>query len=198
LRDGVGAYARVRLFYRPCRLRFRDLVDGLDAERVDSARIRLAVGREHKAGREQAENREQFGEILREQRIRGRDRRVRYAGVHRTEVQQPVLDVVAREHHQRPLRRKLAIEQRLPYPPGVLEGVAVRKLAPACTGALREERALWRALRPIAQALYEMLRIWLQRVRRAQVDDATGAAFDFYLARPEAHGTHRSFHHAKW
>ena len=51
-------------------------------------------------------------EILRQQRIRHRDRRVRNADMHGREAEQRVLDVVARQDRDRPLGRQIALQQR--------------------------------------------------------------------------------------
>ena len=77
---------------------------------------RLAVrrpAREHQARRQHAEDVAQLAVVLRDQRIRRRDRRERHAGEHRAEREQEVLDVVVGQDRDRPLGRELAIEQRL-------------------------------------------------------------------------------------
>ncbi len=78
---------------------------------VDRARERPAVIGEHHAGREQVDDRAQFAEVARQQRIGRRDRRIGNADAHRRERQQRVLDVVAGDDGDRPLGRQPAPQQ---------------------------------------------------------------------------------------
>ena len=55
----------------------------------------------------------QLAVVLRDQRIRRRDRRERHAGEHRAEREQEVLEVVVGQDRDRPLGREAAVEQRL-------------------------------------------------------------------------------------
>jgi hypothetical protein len=55
----------------------------------------------------------QLGEIRRNQRIRRRNRRIGNARVHRAQAEQRMLEIIAGQNGNRPLRRKPAIHERL-------------------------------------------------------------------------------------
>ena len=96
-----------------------------------------------------AERREFAGE----QRVRRRDRGVGHAGVHRGERQQAVLDAVARQDHERAVRRDAAIEQSLRQRRGRAQRVAVcQPRHVAGRVALCEKRAIGRVRAPNARA----------------------------------------------
>ena len=118
-----GTDARVRLVDRWGFSNFAKLVEhlGLAAHRVDRLLEDIPLRSENQPRRQQLEDRAQLAEIGGEQRIRRRHRRVRNADVHRAEMQQRVLDVVAREHDERPLRGQLLLQQVLPDAPRALE-----------------------------------------------------------------------------
>ena len=103
--------------------------------------------------------------ILRQQRVRRRDRRDRHADVHRGEREQRVIDRVARQHHQRPRRPRPEVEQRRAECARRRERFAIRDVAPACSVALRVERALWRMLRPVRERIAETARVAAARRR---------------------------------
>src|SRR4051794_9237299 len=105
-----------------------------------------------------------------------------------------MLEIVAREHDQRPLCRKLLLEKILPYPAGPLSNLPVAQRAPPGAVALREKQPPGCVRRPEVQALGELARVRTERVRRAQQHAAVSAPLDEDVARAEAHGPGRSGH----
>ena len=79
---------------------------------VEGAREGGAVGGVDEAGRQQAESELELGEILRRERVGRRDRTIGDADLHRRQADQCVLDVVARQHDDRPLGAEIELEQR--------------------------------------------------------------------------------------
>ena len=136
--------------------------DDLDIARHgcgDGAREGGAVGGEDQARRENADDGFELAEILRHQRIGHRDRRVRNADMHGGKAEQRVLDIVAGENGDRPLGRKIALQQRRGDGANRRERLRVSQRAPAAGGvALRQEHALGRGLRPMHQPLGEVFR----------------------------------------
>ena len=92
--------------------RLRSSTTGVSAGTTAAIALRVRrPAREHQARREQAEDVAQLAVVLRDQRVRRRDRRVRHAGEHRAEREQQVLDVVVGQDRRpaaRPRRRDRA------------------------------------------------------------------------------------------
>ena len=152
----------------------------------DGARERGAVGGKDEAGRQRRHDRFELAEILRQQRIGHRDRRIGNADMHGGKAEQRMLDVVAGQDRDRTLGRELALQQRRRDRAHRRKRVGVGQRAPAARGvALRQEHAIRRDLGPMHQALGEIARIWRQRMRRAQQDGAVAAPLDRDLRRPE-------------
>ena len=102
-------------------------------------------------------------------------------------MQQRVLDVVAREHRERPLGGQLSLQERLRDATRPLARCTVLQRTPAArTVALGEEHALGRLVRPQIEPLGDLLRIAAERMRRAQEHAAVGAALHVHVARPES------------
>ena len=59
----------------------------------------------HKTGRENVDDGFEFLEILRQQRVRHRDRRIRNADMHGRKANERMLDVIAGQNRDRPLGR---------------------------------------------------------------------------------------------
>ena len=92
--------------------------------------------------------------VAREQRIGGRERSVRDADVHRRQRQDGVLEAVAGQDDHRPIRRQVAIEQRLRNRARAPQGLAVGEVLPRAVGtATGEKRAIRRVLRPMFEAV---------------------------------------------
>ncbi len=96
-----------------------------------------------------------------------------------------MLDVVAGQHDQRALGRKLPVQQVLPDAPGALEGFLIGEAAPPLARALGEEHPIRRRLGPVLQPVDEGSGISGQAVRRAHVHDTAGTALDLHVPRPE-------------
>ena len=79
----------------------------------------------------------QLAEVLRDQRVGGRDRGIGHADVLGGEREQRVLEVVAREDRERALGRKAALEQRLADAAHALERLGVGQPPP---GAIARPR----------------------------------------------------------
>ncbi len=120
--DGFGADFGVRGFDRGGRRRSAEVgeqrrlavrrrisrdgdLDILSHRRGDRAGKRRAVGGEDKTRRENVDDGFEFLEILREQRVRHRDRRIRNADMHGGKANERMLDVVAGQNRDRPLGR---------------------------------------------------------------------------------------------
>ena len=127
LDDGVRPDSCVRLVERARRRRLRQLRDHLDARATSGDRLRegRAIRGVHQPRGEQRKDRPQLAEVGGKQRIGRRYRRIGDAGIHRPEVQQPMLDVIAREHDQRPLGRQAVGEQRRADAPRLVQRIAV-------------------------------------------------------------------------
>ena len=106
---------------------------------------------------------------LRLQRVGRRDRRVGDADVHRGQREQPVIDAVARQDHDRPLERT-ACDRAAPArcAAHAVERVGVGRPCchPPSSVALREERAVGRVLRPVLEAIGQRVRIRAERRAR--------------------------------
>ena len=104
--------------------------------------------------------------------------------MHRGEPEQRVLDVVAGQDRDRPLGRKLALRAApARCARTCAQRLRVAERAPGAVGvALGEEDAVGRGLRPMFQPLRQLVRIGLERVRRAQMDRAVGLAVEHDVA----------------
>ena len=137
------------------------------------------MGREHQPRCEQPADETQPFVILRDQRVRSRDRRVGNADVHGGEREQRVLEIVFRQDHQRPLGRQAAGQQCLSDAAGMAQRIAIR-YAPPLPGSvpLGHEGPLRAGLGPFDQALGQPRRIGRELLVRAQQDRAGAAARD--------------------
>ena len=157
-------------------------------DRFDGALEGAAVGGEHEPRRQQVEHVAQLAEVLRDQRIGRRDRHIRHADVEGGEPQQRMLDVVAGEDGDRPLRGNMAPQQRLADAPRLVERPGISDAAPAAPlVALHEQHPVRRPRRPVFQPLGEFHRIGAQRMRRPQMDDATRAPLDHNIGGTKPH-----------
>jgi len=158
--------------------------------------VPLRIVRPYQARLEQLEDRPQLGEILRHQRVRGRNRRHRHARVHGAEREQAVVDAVVGEDGERLLGAETALEQRLADAPRTVQRLRIGKLAPAVARSLGEEHALRRLLRPLREPLAHAALVGAQLLRRAQDHRAVVAALDVDCGGREAQPgmqTHGSF-----
>ena len=143
---------------------------------VERARKGGAVGGVDEAGRQQVKGELEPGEILRGERVGRRDRAIGHADLHRRQADQGVLDVVARQHDDRPLGAEIELEQRRGDARDRVERLGVGELAPGAVGvALGEEDAVGRLARPAAQAVAEPARIGGQRFGRTDEERTVGA-----------------------
>ena len=161
LRDGVGPdRARTRSSTARRRRGVEQRRDrrGGRADRGERGREVRRVRAYTRPGCSSSKMRLELGEVLRHQRVRGRDRRDRHADVHRAEREQRVVDAVVREDRDRPLGPEAAVEQRLADAARRRERFAVGDPPPAVAGALGEERAVGRARRPVHEPLADRAR----------------------------------------
>ena len=120
----------------------------------DGAAIGRGVGGEHQPRRQCGEDVLQLAVVLRDQRIRRRDRRIGHTGQHATEAEQQVLEVVVRQDGHRPLGRQAAVDQRLCNAARAVQRLGVADAPPVATVvALGRERALGRVFGPVQQAV---------------------------------------------
>jgi hypothetical protein len=76
-----------------------------------------------------------------------------------------MLDVVAGQDRDRPLGRKLALQQRRADAADLLQGLGIGQLAPASGGvALRQEDPLRRGRGPVFEPLGQLRRVGRERV----------------------------------
>ena len=201
--DGVGSDFGMRRFDRRRRLRARQFREqrrrpiarricgdrDFDAGRHrggDGAGEGGAVGGEDEAGLKNLDDGFELAEILRQQRVRHRDRRIGNADMHGGKADERVLDIVAGKNGDRALRRQAARQERRGDGAHFRQCVRIGQRAPgARCVTLRQEHALGRGFRPMHQALGELLRECRQRMRRAQHDGAVAAALDHHVGRPE-------------
>ena len=161
-------------------------------DRLDGAAVGLAVGGEDEPRGEQLDDRPQLAEILRDERVGRRDRRIGDADIHGGEADERMLDVVARQDHDRPLRRKVAPQQRRADAADLLQGLGIGELAPAAAGIpLRQEDPFGRGRGPVVEPLGQLRRVGRERVGRFEVDGAVRPALHDHVARAEAHRPHR-------
>ena len=138
------------------------------ADRRDSARVPRAAG-EDKAGRDRLEDMPQLREVIGDQRVSRRDRRVGDSHPHRPERQDQVLDVVFRQDHDRPLGRQPALQQRLADALGSVEHLRVGDAAPfTILAALGNQGTVRRLPSPMREPVGHALRVGLERLGRAQ------------------------------
>ena len=139
-----------------------------------------------KSGLKNLDNGFELAEILRQQRVRHRDRRIGNADMHGGKAKERVLDIVAGKNRDRALRRQAARQQRRGDGAHFRQCVGISQRAPGARRVtLRQKHALGRGFRPMHQALGELLRECRQRMRRAQHDGAVAAALDHDVRRPE-------------
>ena len=143
------------------------------------ARENAAIGGEHQTRFKQRDDVLEFVKILRDQRIRHRHRRKRNADMHRRQCQEAMLDIVAGQDQQRPLRRQAANEQGLRQAPHLQQCSAVSKPAPAAAcGAFGKEGVFGPFAGPADQRVGHPFLITPERMRRAQQQAAIGTPFD--------------------
>jgi hypothetical protein len=127
--------------------------------------VARAFGGEDEHGLHALDDLPQHGVVPRLQRVGCRHGSVEHADVHRGQGQQRVLDAVAGEDQHRPLRRQLAVEERLRQASHrrVRLGVAPRSPLPG-RAALRQEYAVGGVLRPVLQPLGDPPRVRAERL----------------------------------
>ncbi len=164
-----------------------DQLDLIGHYRVKGARKWPTVIREHQPWRQQIDDCAQLSEVARHQRVGRRDRRVRYAYIHRREPKQRVFDVIAGQHDNRLFGGEAAAQQRGADPPDLGEHFCVGKLAPSLLSvALREEYPFRRDAGPMLKSFAEFAVVTSERLRGADVDDTSGPLLDdgIGLAKP--------------
>ena len=198
LDDGVGTDLGVRFGQRRAGPRGRQVGEGAHGAALepafgqhhrhlgrhhggDGARVFRAAGEDH-ARLGDGQDVAQLAEVLRDERVGGRDGDVGYAGPHRRQRQRQVLDVVAREDGQRPLLRQAGVQQRLTHGLHLLQHLGVADVVPvAALRAARDEAAPGRLGGPLLEAVGEALGVPAQCVRRAQHGAAVGAKLNLGL-----------------
>ena len=99
-----------------------------------------------------------------------------------------MLDVVAGQDHDRPVRRQVAPQQALADPAREAQRLTVGDAAPAARGrALREQDAIGGTLGPEFEPAAQLVRVIAERVRRAHHDGAVGAALDDYIGGAQSY-----------
>ena len=112
--------------------------------------------------------------------------------MHGGEREQRVLDVVAGQDRDRPLRRQPAPQQRRANALHFVQHLGISELAPLIVGAaLRQEHALGRLTRPALQRLAQRVVVAAERLRGTNVDGAVGRALDHGIGRAQAHRAQR-------
>ncbi len=187
--DQIGEHRRLPIAQRIARYHQFDIRrDGS----VDRAREGPAVIGEHHPGREQFDDRAQFAEIGRQQRIGRRDRRIGNADTHRRQRQQRVLDIVAGDDGDRPLRRQPAPQQRRADAPRRRQHLRIAERAPAAFRvALRQKHAVGRGLGPMFERLAQRGVIGRQHLRGADMDDAARLALQHGIECAQPHRPQR-------
>ena len=158
LRYGPGSDAGEGFVHLGARFLPKQLVDRRRprADRGKRRRELRGIGGPHQARTQKVEDRFELGEILRHQRVGGRDRSDRNADMHRAEREKRVVDGVVREDHHRPRAIEPPVEQSLADAAHQPERLAVAQLPPGTVPALGEEGPLRRlagpALEPLADS----------------------------------------------
>ena len=147
-----------------------------------------ALGGEHQPGLHPVEDLPERAELGGLQRVGRCDRRVGHADVHRGQRQQPVLDAVARQDHDRAIARELTSDEALREPADLCErlgkrdgapaGDRVRGLARRRRRPLRQEHPIGRHGRPVLEPIGDAHGVGPERRRRLHVDDAVAASPD--------------------
>ena len=144
------------------------------------------------SGREQVDDGAQFAEVARHQRVGGRDRRVRDADIHRAERKQSVLDVVAGQDHERPLRGQPASQQRRTDTPYLGERLGIGALAPLILRiTLGEEQTVGCSFGPMFERLAQLAVVITQRLSGADVNGAVRAPIQHSVRCAKPHRTQR-------
>ncbi len=117
---------------------------------------------------------------------------MRNADIERAEREQRVVDAVAGQDGDRPLRRELAREQRGADGARFVPRLRIGDRTPGAVGiALGHEDAVGRDLRPVIETLGDLVGVGAKRLRRTQDQRAVGAALDRHVLRAEPHGADR-------
>jgi len=124
------------------------------------------------AGRKQLGDVLELREVVALQRVRNRNRRDGHAGGIACELQQPVLDGVGRQDHDRPLGRKPALDQRCGQCIDRLACVLISELAPFVAGAFLQERPPRLRLDRAAECAREARVVCTERHRAGEADGA--------------------------
>src|SRR5207247_10759605 len=127
----------------------------------------------------------ELGEVLRHQRVGGRDRGDRHPYVHRPEREERVIDRVVGEDHERPRGIEPSVEQPLRGAARERERLAVAELPPGAVPALGEESPVRRVAGPALEPFADRTRMPPQLQRRAQDHRAVAATLDFDTRRRE-------------
>ncbi len=152
-----------------------------------------AVVREDHAGRERRPQRPERRVFAGEQRIGRRNRRIGNTDVHRRERQQAMLNAVAGENHERPVRRDAAVEQRLRQRADARQGIGVGQPTPVSGGvARRQKRSIGSLARPMLEPLGHLRRIRPEHVRRPRQNCAVGSLLDDRVGAKNVHPRLRS------
>ena len=187
--------------------------------RVDCPRETRAIRDEYEPGREEPEDVLERAEVARHERVGRRNRRMRHADVLRSERQEQVLDAVARENREGPIRGQMAIEQRLTQAAHFHERLAVgqaseeaaARLDPCCPWPVcpccprwwspaavpGEQRAVGRVARPVLEAIGQHRGIVSERLHRPEHDRTVRPLVDCRreIAEPDLlHGLSRACH----
>ena len=99
--------------------------------------------------------------------------------MHGGKAKERMLDIVAGQNGDRAIRREIALQQRRSNRAYAGEHRCVGQRTPRTRAVtLREENAIRRFFGPIGEPLGDLVRIGLQRVRRAHEHGAVGSALD--------------------
>lgn len=130
------------------------------------------------SGRQQLHHESELAIVFRDQRIGRRDRAEGNAGIERAEGDQRMVDRVAGEDDDRPLRREPARQQCRGDATAGAKQLRVADLAPAGAIALGHEDAIRRRFGPMMQTVREPDRVVAERRLRFQTDRAIRAMLD--------------------
>ena len=135
----------------------------------DRTLIAHAVGSEHQSRRHEVGDKLQLAVVLRDNRIRRRDRKEWDTCVQRRQCKHRVFKIILREDHQRPLGRQPPVDEALPDPARVFERMGIGDPAPLARRQTHgDERAVGRPGCPVKQALGQACGIGAERRRGFQ------------------------------
>ena len=156
---------------------------------LNGPREGVRIGRKYQTRREQINGVFHTRRVRRQQRIGWRDGRIGNAHMHGAQRQQRMLQVVARQDHDRAIRPEAARQQGLPDGTRAGVGVGIAEVSPLAIGtAFGKKGALRRGSGPARQHLGVSPRVGRQRLARTQQPAAVGALFGNAVIRAQLYG----------